>query len=300
MRVLPDAPAEFSALAGDLKKLGIVLWEKGRMDSGAIGAWGAPAQARLQDISRDLRMASMQQMERGARGLLDGMAARLREFALTGDDLRARRTFREWLLGRPAPLAGLRMRMAALQSAIDRLAGQLARQQFELLREQERTRLLRGRLAVLETELSALLAQGREAIERLDAMKGPEGRAILEAAGDGQRPVLRKQMDSLLSVADDMERRLRDLAMTRQVALQSGASLALMDDNATGLSERIGMILDEMVPLWERHLSAALQMGRAEGSADREGKAAAIAGANAELARAVADSLALAAAQPGG
>ena len=70
------------------------------------------------------------------------------------------------------------------------------------------------------------------------------------------------------AVRDDLERRVHDLKLTRQVTMQSLPSIRLVQENDKALVIRINSALVNTVPLWETQLAQALTIGRSQDAAN--------------------------------
>lgn len=56
----------------------------------------------------------------------------------------------------------------------------------------------------------------------------------------------------------DLQRRVHDLKLTRQVTMQSLPSIRLMQDSDLSLIAKISSILSDTIPLWEMQMSQAI------------------------------------------
>ena len=66
-----------------------------------------------------------------------------------------------------------------------------------------------------------------------------------------------KELRDLRSARDDLERRVYDLKLTRQVTMQSLPSIRLVQENDKSLVTKINSTLVNTVPLWETQLAQA-------------------------------------------
>lgn len=87
-----------------------------------------------------------------------------------------------------------------------------------------------------ETDIPALAAKAEETGEMLDA----------QAVRD------------LRSARDDLERRVHDLKLTRQVTMQSLPSIRLVQENDKALVNKINSIVVNTKPLWQQQLAQAI------------------------------------------
>jgi len=66
----------------------------------------------------------------------------------------------------------------------------------------------------------------------------------------------------LRAARDDLERRVHDLKLTRQVTMQSLPSIRLVQENDKSLVTKINSTLVNTVPLWETQLAQAVTIQR--------------------------------------
>jgi uncharacterized protein YaaN involved in tellurite resistance len=71
----------------------------------------------------------------------------------------------------------------------------------------------------------------------------------------------------LRTARDDLERRVHDLRLTRQVTMQSLPSIRLVQENDKSLVGRIASTLVNTVPLWRTQLAQAVTVARAREAA---------------------------------
>jgi uncharacterized protein YaaN involved in tellurite resistance len=72
----------------------------------------------------------------------------------------------------------------------------------------------------------------------------------------------------LRAVRDDLERRVHDLRLTRQVAMQSLPSIRLVQENDKGLVNKINSTIVNTIPLWRQQLATAVTIFRSSQAAE--------------------------------
>ena len=72
----------------------------------------------------------------------------------------------------------------------------------------------------------------------------------------------------LRGVRDDLERRVHDLRLTRQVSMQSLPGIRLVQENDKGLVNKINSTLVNTVPLWRQQLAQAVTVYRSGRAAE--------------------------------
>ena len=109
-------------------------------------------------------------------------------------------------------------------------------------------------------QLELYIAAGDEKLRQLDEEDIP---AFLQKVEASSEDILMAQnLRDLHSARDDLERRVYDLKLTRQVAMQSLPSIRLVQENDKTLVSKIDSTLINTVPLWKNQLAQAVTIFR--------------------------------------
>lgn len=107
--------------------------------------------------------------------------------------------------------------------------------------------------------LAVYIAAGEEWLRRRDSDTLPALAQQAEQSGD----VLEAQsLRDLRAKRDDLERRVHDLKLTRQVTMQSLPSIRLVQQNDKALVSKIGSTMANTIPLWRQQLAMAVTIAR--------------------------------------
>ncbi|MBJ3761153.1 toxic anion resistance protein [Maribius pontilimi] len=236
-------------------------------DTGSIISFGSAAQAELQQISQSM-LAGVKNKEIGPAGDgLRSMVAALRGFSVTELDMRRERTFWERMLGRAAPIAKFRARFEDVRGQIDAITRDLDQHEHQLLKDIKALDKLYEKTLAFYDELGLYIAAGDEKLRRLDDEQIPQ--LETEASdGKGDDVIDSQKLRDLRAARDDLERRVHDLKLTRQVTMQSLPSIRLVQENDKSLVTKINSTLVNTVPLWETQLAQAVTIQRSEEAAD--------------------------------
>ncbi len=113
--------------------------------------------------------------------------------------------------------------------------------------------------------LATYIAAGEEWLRRLDTEQLPALQKDAEASSD----VLKAQaVRDLRAKRDDLERRVHDLKLTRQVTMQSLPSIRLVQENDKALVGKIGSTMANTIPLWRQQLAMAVTIARSAEAGD--------------------------------
>ena len=231
-------------------------------NTNSIVSFGSSAQAELQEISQSM-LAGVRNKDVGPAGdSLRGIVTTIRGFSVSELDVRRERTWWEKLLGRAAPFAKFTARFETVQNQIDKITDDLLRHEHTLLKDIKSLDLLYEKTLTFYDELALYIAAGEEKLRILDAEDIPAKEAEVQAAPEADQVMKAQELRDLRAARDDLERRVHDLKLTRQVTMQSLPSIRLVQENDKSLVTKINSTLVNTVPLWETQLAQAVTIQR--------------------------------------
>ncbi len=233
----------------------------------SIISFGSSAQAELQVISQQM-LADVKNKDVGPAGdALRGIVSTLRGFTVSELDVRRERSWWERLLGRAAPFASFVAKYEEVQGQIDRVTADLDKHQHKLLIDIKALDQLYLKTLDFYNELAVYIAAGEAKLAELDAKDIPALEAEVAAAPEADQVLRAQALRDLRSARDDLERRVHDLKLTRQVTMQSLPSIRLVQENDKSLVTKINSTLVNTVPLWETQLAQAVTIQRSREAA---------------------------------
>ncbi len=236
-------------------------------DTGSIIGFGAGAQLELQQISQSM-LTDVKNKDLGPAGdTLREMVTTIRGFSVTELDTRRQRSWWERLTGRATPMANFMARYETVQDQIDRITEALLGHETRLLKDIKALDLLYDKTLEFYDELALYIAAGDTQLQKLDAETIPAKQAEVDAASEADKVMMAQELRDLRAARDDLERRVHDLKLTRQVTMQSLPSIRLVQENDKALITRINSTLVNTVPLWETQLAQALTIQRSKEAA---------------------------------
>ncbi len=231
-------------------------------DSGSIMQFGARAQTDLQAISQEM-LADVKAKDTGAAGdSLAAMVSALRGFSEGELDVRRERSLWDRLMGRAAPFARFLARYEEVQGQIDAITDALLRHEQKLLVDIKALDRLYDKTLKFYDELALYIAAGEARLAEIDSNDIPAKEAAVAAAPEAAQVLRAQELRDLRAVRDDLERRVHDLRLTRQVTMQSLPSIRLVQENDKSLITKINSTLVNTVPLWETQLAQAVTIQR--------------------------------------
>jgi uncharacterized protein YaaN involved in tellurite resistance len=237
-------------------------------DTNSIVSFGSSAQAELQVISQSM-LAGVRNKDVGPAGdSLRNIVTTIRGFSISELDVRRKRSWWEKLLGRAAPMAKFAAKFEEVQGQIDMITDDLLKHEHVLLKDIESLDMLYDKTLNFYDELGLYIAAGEAKIADLDATTIPAKEAEVQAAAEDQAVMKAQELRDLRSARDDLERRVHDLKLTRQVTMQSLPSIRLVQENDKSLVTKINSTLVNTVPLWETQLAQAVTIQRSSEAAE--------------------------------
>ena len=236
-------------------------------DTNSIVRFGSAAQAELQEISQAM-LADVRNKDVGPAGdSLREIVSTIRGFSVDELDGRRDRSWWEKLMGRAAPIAKFYAKYETVQGQIDRVTEELLKHEHALLKDIKSLDLLYEKTLSFYHELAIYIAAGEAKIESLDSVDIPASQTAMDAASEDDKTLKAQELRDLRAARDDLERRVHDLKLTRQVTMQSLPSIRLVQENDKSLVTKINSTLVNTVPLWETQLAQAVTMQRSSEAA---------------------------------
>ena len=256
--IVPLAQAD-SALSAEITRR---MAELDMSDTQSIVSFGSRAQAELQTISQAM-LTDVRNKDVGPAGdSLRNIVSTIRGFSVSELDVRRERSWWERLLGRAAPFAQFTARFEKVQSQIDKVTEDLLNHEHKLLKDIKSLDMLYDKTLAFYDELALYIAAGEAKIAEMDSTTIPAKEAELKAAPENDQVMQAQELRDIRAARDDLERRVHDLKLTRQVTMQSLPSIRLVQENDKSLVTKINSTLVNTVPLWETQLAQAVTIQR--------------------------------------
>jgi uncharacterized protein YaaN involved in tellurite resistance len=256
--IVPLAKAD-APLGAEIRKR---MAEIDMEDTNSIVSFGSRAQAELQEISQAM-LGGVRNKDVGPAGdSLRNIVTTIRGFSVSELDVRRERSWWEKLLGRAAPFAKFTAKFEEVQSQIDRITDDLLKHEHTLLKDIKSLDMLYEKTLQFYDELALYIAAGEEKLSELDGKTIPAKAKEVEKASENDQVMVAQELRDLRAARDDLERRVHDLKLTRQVTMQSLPSIRLVQENDKSLVTKINSTLVNTVPLWETQLAQAVTIQR--------------------------------------
>jgi uncharacterized protein YaaN involved in tellurite resistance len=259
MTPLAEAPAEKKQLVQKL------LNEIDVSNTHSIIFFGSKAQEQLTTIS-DRMLDGVKNKEIGPAGDdLNEMVATIRGFEVDDLDPNKKQGLFDRLMGKAKPVVKFLQQYEEVRKQIDMITDKLERHKTHLLTDiTSLDRLYQANLDYFHL-LEDYISAGEEKLRELDEIVIPEQARQAE----GSTEIIASQnLRDLRAARDDLERRVYDLRLTRQVSMQSLPGIRLVQENDKGLVNKINSTIVNTVPLWRQQLATAVTIYRSSQAAE--------------------------------
>jgi uncharacterized protein YaaN involved in tellurite resistance len=256
---LAEAPAERQQLVKQL------LNEIDVSNTQSIIFFGSKAQEQLTTIS-DRMLDGVKNKDIGPAGDdLNEMVATIRGFEVDDLDPNKKQGFFDRLMGKAKPVVKFLQQYEEVRKQIDMITDKLERHKTNLLTDiVSLDKLYQANLDYFHT-LEDYIAAGEEKLRELDDAVIPEQARKAETSGE---VIDAQNLRDLRAARDDLERRVHDLRLTRQVSMQSLPGIRLVQENDKGLVNKINSTIVNTVPLWRQQLATAVTIYRSSQAAE--------------------------------
>jgi uncharacterized protein YaaN involved in tellurite resistance len=270
--ILPEPMAEVVPLeAAPAPKAEAIRRKMSEVDlanTQSIISFGSGAQAELQVISQAM-LQDVKNKDAGPAGdSLRKIVTTIRGFSVDELDLRREASWWERLLGRAAPFAEFVAKYEDVQGQIDKITDELLKHEHTLLKDIKSLDILYEKTLDFYNELALYIAAGEAKLAEVDGTTIPAKEAVVAAAPEADQVIRAQELRDLRAARDDLERRVHDLRLTRQVTMQSLPSIRLVQENDKSLVTKINSTLVNTVPLWETQLAQAVTIQRSKEAAE--------------------------------
>jgi len=261
----PDAEPE------DKKTIDELMNEIDLEDRSSIIFFGSKAQEEMSTISENM-LEGVRNKDLGKAGApLNDMIAAIRGFDIDELNPNQKLGFFARLFGKAKPVSVFLSKYDDVRKQINNITDRMEEQKTQLLTDIiSLDKLYEANLDYFH-KLELYIAAGDEKLKQLDEVEIPR---LQKAAEDNKEDMIAAQaVRDLRSARDDLERRLHDLRLTRQVAMQSLPSIRLVQENDKTLINKINSTLINTVPLWKNQLAQAVTIFRMSDTAETVKKA---------------------------
>jgi len=232
-------------------------------DRSSVIYFGSKAQEKLDEISNRM-IEGIQNKDLGqAGGALNKIVASIRGFDLDELDPNQKVSWWKKLLGGADPMVKFVQGYEEVRDQIDMTTNELERHKSQLMTDiVSLDKLYEANLEYFRN-LELYIQAGEEKLKIMETTDIPEYEA---KTSEGDMLAIQNLKD-LRNFRDDLERRVQDLRLSRQVSMQSLPSIRLVQENNKSLVNKISSTLVNTVPLWKNQLAQTVTIFRSHSAA---------------------------------
>lgn len=247
---------EVTALQDALSELDI-------KDRNSIIYFGSSAQEKLDEISNRM-INGVQNKEVGAAGVaLNEMVASIRGFDMDEFNPNIKLAWWQKLFGVTKPLVKFIQEYEGVRDQIDIISNNLEKHKSQLMTDIVSLDKLYDANLDYFRNLELYIKAGETKLEELEETIIP---GFEEKAQDKEMLAI-QDVKEIRGFRDELERRVHDLRLSRQVTMQSLPSIRLIQENDKSLISKITSTLVNTVPLWRNQLAQTVTIFRSHDTA---------------------------------
>lgn len=232
-------------------------------DRTSVIYFGSGAQEKLDEISNRM-IDGVQNKDLGKAGeSLNKIVAAIRGFDL--DELNPNKKLAWWkkIFGGTEPMVKFIQGYEEVRDQIDMTTNELERHKSQLMTDiVSLDKLYEANLEYFRN-LELYIQAGEQKLKEIEEVEIPE----YEEKTKGKEMIAIQNLKEIRGFRDDLERRVQDLRLSRQVAMQSLPSIRLVQENDKSLINKITSTLVNTVPLWRNQLAQTVTIFRSHDAA---------------------------------
>jgi len=237
-----------------------IIAEINMTDRSSIMFFGTKTQEQMTTISEKM-LNGVKNKDIGSAGKsLTNMITAIKGFDIDSLNPDDEPSWWEKLIGKTKPVVEFLSKYEDVRKQIDTITDEMEGHKTQLLTDVVTLDKLYEANLDFFHKLEAYISAGDEKLKRLDSNDIPK--LVAEVQAKTEDLVLAQNLRDLRSARDDLERRVHDLRLTRQVAMQSLPSIRLVQENDKTLINKINSTLINTVPLWKNQLAQAVTIFR--------------------------------------
>jgi len=228
-------------------------------DSGSILFFGSAAQESVTGVADEMLEGVRNKQTAAAGEALNEMITTLRGLPVGDLEPGKKPGVVERLFRKATPVARALQRYEHVRSQVDMISNRLDAHTTRLLTDIGLLDRLYDKTLEYFRRLEVYIAAGQERLRQLDSDTLP----ALAREAESSRDVLKaQQLTDLRAKRDELERRVHDLRLTRQVTMQSLPSIRMVQQNDKALVGKISSTMANTIPLWRQQLAMAVTIAR--------------------------------------
>ena len=227
-------------------------------NSQMILQYGAASQKKLSDFS-DSALSRVRTKDMGETGeLITQLIGELKGFDATAENQKG---FLGFFKKKSNELEALKVKYDKADVNVERIKAQLEDHQVTLMKDIAMLDKMYQLNLVYFKELSMYILAGRKKLQQVRENDLAAAEAKAKASG---LPEDAQAARDLADQCDRFEKKLYDLELTRNISIQMGPQIRLIQSNDTMMAEKIQSTIVNTIPLWKNQMVLALGMAHSQ------------------------------------
>ncbi len=228
-------------------------------DPNSVIFFGSKAQEHINTIAESM-LEGVQNKDIGTAGdSLNNLVAAIKGFDIDGLNPNMKQGFFSKMLGLASPAVKFIGKYEEVKTQIDHIIDSLELQKAQLLVDIETLDKLYDVNFEYFKELEVYIAAGAFKLKELDEKIIPQ---IKKEAGTSKKMAKSLQLQDIVATRNDLERRVHDLRLTRQVSMQALPSIRIVQESDKNIISKINSTIVNTVPLWKNQLAQTVTIFR--------------------------------------
>lgn len=233
-------------------------------NSQAVLEYGSKAQAKVAKFSESV-LQSVRTKDNGEVGkMLTDLVVNLRGY---GEDVAPKGIF-GLFRNTQQQVDRMRARYDTVGSNIDRISNMLDSHRRQLVKDVFLFDQLYDQNLAYFRELTLYIVAGQEKLKEIETTLIPE----MRQRANGGDQVEAQKLNDLLNQVNRFERKLHDLLLSRQVSLQMGPQIRLVQNNDSNLVDKIQSSMVNAIPLWKNQMVISMGLDNAREALEAQRK----------------------------
>ena len=227
-------------------------------NSQMILQYGAASQKKLSDFS-DSALSRVRTKDMGETGeLITQLIGELKGFDATAENQKG---FLGFFKKKSNELEALKVKYDKADVNVERIKAQLEDHQVTLMKDIAMLDKMYQLNLVYFKELSMYILAGKK---KLAEVRANELQQAMDKAKQSGLPEDAQAARDLADQCERFEKKLYDLELTRNISLQMGPQIRLLQNNNTMMAEKIQSTIVNTIPLWKNQMVLALGMAHSQ------------------------------------
>ena len=228
-------------------------------DPRSVIFFGSKAQEHINTVSESM-LEGVKSKDIGRSGeALNNLVTAIKGFDVDELNPNARQGFFSKLFGLASPAVKFLGKYEEVRTQVDKITDDLEAHKAQLLTDITSLDRLYDVNLQYFNDLELYIAAGVKKLKEFDEIIIPK---LKEEAQSSNKMTKTLNLQDVITTRNDLERRIHDLRLTRQVAMQALPSIRMVQENDKNLVSKINSTLVNTVPLWKNQLAQTVTIYR--------------------------------------